>query len=280
MPPRAVTAGRLTSGTRAAGALGPAPTNAGSEASATSSRHRLKRSIDGFPSRYYTVGVANAPIPRQSLASAVADKLRDKIILGELQEGEQLRQDVIAAEFQVSRIPVREAFRELLAEGLIDINPNRGAVVSVLAPAEIEELFQIRAVLECEMLRASIPHLAEADLAAAAAIQQRFRQELVSSDGVSAWGRLNSQFHAALYVGAALPQFKAILRTVNNNGERYTRLQLFLTRGRERAIEEHQRLLELSRQRLVEPACALLDQHVRHAGRSLRELLEARRGAR
>ncbi|HVA64095.1 MAG TPA: GntR family transcriptional regulator, partial [Terriglobales bacterium] len=136
--------------------------------------------------------MANAPIPRQSLASAVADKLRDKIILGELQEGEQLRQDMIAAEFQVSRIPVREAFRELLAEGLIDIIPNRGAVVSVLAPGEIEELFQIRAVLECEMLRASIPHLSEADLAAAAAIQQRFRHELVSSEGVSAWGRLNS----------------------------------------------------------------------------------------
>jgi len=226
------------------------------------------------------VQVANAPIPRQSLASAVADKLRDKIILGELQEGEQLRQDMIAAEFQVSRIPVREAFRELLAEGLIDIIPNRGAVVSVLAPGEIEELFQIRAVLECEMLRASIPHLSEADLAAAAAIQQRFRHELVSSEGVSAWGRLNSQFHAALYAGAALPQFKAILRTVNNNGERYTRLQLFLTQGRERAIEEHERLLELSRQGETETACALLDQHVRHAGRSLRELLEARRSAR
>src|SRR6185437_7364684 len=101
--------------------------------------------------------MADSPIPRQSLASAVADKLRDKIILGELQEGEQLRQDVIAAEFQVSRIPVREAFRELLAEGLIDINPNRGAVVSAVSPAEIEELFHIRALLECEVLRVSIP---------------------------------------------------------------------------------------------------------------------------
>lgn len=207
----------------------------------------------------------------------MADKLRDKIILGELQEGEQLRQDMIAAEFQVSRIPVREAFRELLAEGLIDINPNRGAVVSVLGPAEIEELFQIRAVLEREVLRASIPHLTSGDLAAAAAVQKRFREELNRTEGVSAWGRLNTQFHAALYAGAALPQFKAILRTVNNNGERYTRLQLFLTHGRERALEEHERLLELSRERKVDEACALLDQHVRNAGRSLRELLEARR---
>lgn len=211
------------------------------------------------------------------MASAVADKLRDKIILGELQEGDQLRQDVIAAEFQVSRIPVREAFRELLAEGLIDINPNRGAVVSGLAPAEIEELFQIRALLECEVLRASIPRLSEADLAAAAAIQDRFRSELALAERVGDWGRLNHQFHAALYVGANLPQFKALLRTVNNNGERFTRLQLFLTSGRPRAIEEHDRLLALCRAREVDAACELLNRHVRNAGHSLREMLEARR---
>lgn len=221
--------------------------------------------------------MAETAIPRQSLASAVADKLRDKIILGELIEGEQLRQDVIAAELQVSRIPVREAFRELLAEGLITINPNRGAVVSALQPAEVEELFHMRAVLEREVLRASIPRLTATDLATAAAIEERFRTELQNTQTVSAWGRLNSQFHAALYAGAALPQFKAVLRTVNNNGDRYTRLQLFLTAGRQRAIEEHQRLLDLCRARETDAACDLLERHVRHAGQSLRQLLEARR---
>lgn len=221
--------------------------------------------------------MADSPIPRQSLASAVADKLRDKIILGELQEGEQLRQDVIAAEFQVSRIPVREAFRELLAEGLLCITPNRGAVVSVLEPAEIEELFQIRAVLEGEVLRHSIPRLTAEDLAAAAAIEGRYAHELQNSDTVSAWGRLNAQFHTALYAGAVLPQFKSVLRTINNNGERYTRMHLFLTSGRERAIVEHRQLLDLSRAGKVDEACALLDRHIRSAGAALRQLLETRR---
>lgn len=220
---------------------------------------------------------SSGPIPRQSLVTAVANKLRDKIILGELQEGEQLRQDTIAAELQVSRIPVREAFRELLAEGLLTITPNRGAVVSVLQPSEIEELFHMRAVLEQEVLRASIPNLSEADLAAAAAIEQRYRQILETSEELGTWGRLNSQFHAALYAGAALPQFKEVLRQINNNGDRYTRLQLFLTQGRERAVAEHQQLLELSRARRVEEACALLVRHIRHAGRSLQELVEQRR---
>lgn len=218
-------------------------------------------------------------IKRESLASAVAQRLRDKIILGELKEGEQIRQDLIAAEFQVSRIPVREAFRELLAEGLLSITPNRGAVVSVLAPREIEELFAMRAVLEVELLRASVPNLSPGQLAEAGAIHDRFSSELLHSDSVGAWGRLNAQFHDVLYAGADMPQFKAVLRTINNNAERYTRLQLFLTEGRPRAVEEHGRLLELCRRREIEPACQLLNQHIRHAGASLRALLEGRRAA-
>ncbi len=87
-------------------------------------------------------------IPRQSLAAAVVERLRDKILHGELGEGEQLRQDAIAAEFQISRIPVREALSHLAAEGLITIVANRGAVVSALSPDEIMQLFETRAVLE------------------------------------------------------------------------------------------------------------------------------------
>src|SRR3954452_7461520 len=89
----------------------------------------------------------STPIPRQSLAAAVLERLRDKILSGELREGEQLRQDAIATEFQISRIPVREALSHLAAEGLITIVANRGAVVSALSPEEIMEIFETRAVL-------------------------------------------------------------------------------------------------------------------------------------
>src|SRR5580692_6744413 len=76
-------------------------------------------------------------IPRQSLAAAVVERLRDKILHGELREGEQLRQDAIAAEFQISRIPVREALSHLAAEGLITIVANRGAVVPLSLPTKL-----------------------------------------------------------------------------------------------------------------------------------------------
>jgi len=216
-------------------------------------------------------------IPRQSLPSAVADKLRDQIIRGEIPEGAQLRQDAIATQYQVSRIPVREALRQLEAEGLISIFPNRGAIVPALSPSDIEELFSIRALLEPEVLKLSIPHLTEADFSEAAAVLREYVHELAKMDHVSAWGRLNWQFHSILYSRANQPRFMAVIRNVNNSGERYTRLQLYLTHGVKRANEEHHQILELCRQRNVPAACELLRGHIQHAGNSLKEALEQRR---
>lgn len=216
-------------------------------------------------------------IPRLSLSSAVAEKLREKIIRGEIGEGEQLRQDAIAGEFEVSRIPVREALRQLESEGLIRIVPHRGAVVSSLSPEEIEELFAIRALLECEVLKDSIPHLKEADFAKAEEILNTYERALQREEGLARWGRLNWEFHSALYAGAQKPQFMAVIQMVNNNGERYTRMQLWLTHGVQRATEEHREILALCRQRNVHAAVEALDRHIRHAGRSLKEFVRQKR---
>ena len=222
---------------------------------------------------------SESPIARQSLTSAVADKLRDRIIRGEIPEGSQLRQDAIATQYKVSRIPVREALRQLDAEGLITIVPNRGAVVPALSPDDIEELFSIRALLEPEVLGLSIPRLTEQDFTDAEAVLRRYVSELRREDHLAAWGRLNWQFHSILYSRANQPRFMAIIRNVNNSGERYTRLQLYLTHGTKRANEEHHQILELCRKRDVAAACKLLRQHIRYAGESLKQALEQKRTA-
>ena len=96
------------------------------------------------------------PIPRQSLTSAVVNVLREKILRGQIKAGEQLRQHAIAAELHVSRIPVREALRQLEAEGLVTIIDHRGAMVSGLPPEEILEMFEIRLLLESHLLRSAL----------------------------------------------------------------------------------------------------------------------------
>src|SRR4030095_14887807 len=87
----------------------------------------------------------------------------------------------------------------------------------------------------------------------------------------------NCQSHSILSSRANLPRSMAIIRNVNNSGERYTRLQLYLTHGIKQANEEHHRILELCRQRDVPGACKLLREHIEFAGQSLKQALQERR---
>jgi len=218
-----------------------------------------------------------SPIPRQSLASAVVERLREKIVSGELREGEQLRQDAIAAEFQISRIPVREALSHLAAEGLITIVANRGAVVSALSPEEIAELFETRAVLECYMLRHAMPNLTEDDFRRAEEILRKFEQSLEDESEAKSWGEWNWQFHSTLYAPAERPVMLAFLKTVNQNCDRYTRLHLVFTRNLHLAGEAHRQLLAACRTRDPEVAVDALWKHIMDAGQYLKEFIQRHR---
>ena len=148
-----------------------------------------------------------------------------------------------------------------------------------LSADDIGELFSIRALLEPEVLKLSIPHLTNDDLSEAESVLTKYVSELKRDDHVSAWGRLNWQFHSKLYSRANQPRFMAIIRNVNNSGERYTRLQLYLTHGIKRANEEHHQILALCRQRDVVAATKLMREHIEHAGESLKKAVEERRVA-
>jgi DNA-binding GntR family transcriptional regulator len=217
-------------------------------------------------------------IQRQSLPSAIADRLRDKILRGQFRAGEQLRQQAIAAEFEVSRIPVREAFRQLEAEGLITINDHRGAVVSALSPDEIQELFDIRAALECATLRRAVPRLTEEDLARAEQILQSYEAALGDESDFDVWGELHWQFHSTLYTAANRGRFMSLIQTVNNNADRYIRLHILFSRDAHRhAKDEHRAILELCRKRDAEAASQLLEWHITEAGREMKEFIKRQR---
>lgn len=218
-----------------------------------------------------------APIPRQSLSAAVVERLREKILSGELREGEQLRQDAIAAEFQISRIPVREALSHLAAEGLIKIVANRGAIVPALSPEEIGELFEARAVLECYMIRQAIPNIKEQDFKRAEDILRQFEESLEDESEAKSWGQWNWLFHSALYAPANRPVMMGFLKTLNHNCDRYTRLHLVFTRNLHLAGEAHRKLLEACRTRDPQIAADALWKHIMDAGQYLKEFIASRR---
>ena len=219
----------------------------------------------------------SAAIPRQSLSAAVVERLTEKILSGELREGEQLRQDAIASEFQISRVPVREALSHLAGEGLITIVANRGAVVSALSPDEIVQLFETRAVLECYMLRCAIANMKEEAFQRAADILRRYEQSLENDSEVKSWGRWNWSFHSALYGPANRPVMLAFLKKLNVNCDRYTRLHLVLTRDLHRAGQAHRELLDVRKTKDPDLAVAALWKHITDAGEYLKEYIKHHR---
>jgi DNA-binding GntR family transcriptional regulator len=220
---------------------------------------------------------AARPIERQTVAAATTRALREKILSGEIGDGEQLRQDALAAEYGVSRIPLREALRQLEAEGLVSFYPHRGAVVSTLSLAEIEELFEIRALIEPDILRRAIPKLAEDDLLRAEEVLDTARASFQSASHVGQWGELNWKFHSTLYAPAGRPRSMAVIEKLNINIDRYLRIQLLLTNGTARAYDDHHAILAACRERDTGTAVKLLKRHILEAGRSLVECLQHER---
>src|SRR5260370_42697806 len=93
---------------------------------------------------------------RVTLSNSVADAIRNQILTGALRDGEPIKQDDLAEELGVSRIPVREALRQLSAEGLIDLSPHRSASVKGLSQAELLERIELRLWFEPRIIKVAI----------------------------------------------------------------------------------------------------------------------------
>src|SRR5688572_18401773 len=208
------------------------------------------------------------PLQRQTVAAMTLEAIRDGILHGNYAEGEPLRQDALADELGVSRIPIREALRQLEAEGLVTFNPHRGAIVSSLSLADIEEVFELRSHLEPDLLRLAIPRLTTYQLDLADEILDRYADALRASD-VSKWGELNWQFHSTLYAPAERPVTLSILQRLHQQSDRYLRMQLALTHGESRANEEPRAIAAAARAGDAKRADKQMPDHNAGAGLSL-----------
>jgi DNA-binding GntR family transcriptional regulator len=211
-------------------------------------------------------------VQHKTVAEAVADALRNRILSGDLPEGALLRQELLAQELGVSRIPLREAFRCLEAEGLVTIVPHRGTVVSAPAINEIAELFDLRAMIEPDLIERAVPQLSPADLRNAEHILAQYKAAFAQRD-VLAWGTLNTQFHLALLRPSGRSRSLQLAQSLLDQTDRYTRMQLLLTGGQSRAQQEHTALLRACRKGNGDKAAELLRRHVLNAGKSLLHFL-------
>lgn len=220
------------------------------------------------------MSTVSTPFNHKTKSIAAADEIRKRILEGRYAPGYQLRQDFLASDLSMSRIPIREALVLLESEGMIKILPHRGAVVYKLSLDEIEELFNMRALLEPFLLRRSAPNLSPDDFASLHKMLVRYEASLRETDS-SLWNDLNAQFHLLLYSRAKSPRMLSTVTNLLQECDRHTRLQLSnIAGGRERAVAEHTELLRLCELRAFDTASELMREHVRQIGMDLVSILQ------
>ena len=186
--------------------------------------------------------------------------IRTAIVRGELPGDMPLRQDEISSALSVSHIPVREAFRQLEAQGLVRIYPNRGAVVTKLSCKELSDVMDTRILLEVGALRLALPHITEEDLARARELLELFSKEKDPIKGAE----LNLKLHFSLYDPCDNQTLLSLIDQMHANVDRY--ITPFFGKEEVSAelytVDEHSQIISACESKDTELATAILRTHL------------------
>ena len=211
-------------------------------------------------------------IPRQVLHQEVATRLRQRIVEGLIAPGAKLNERELSELLNVSRTPLREAIKMLAAEGLVELLPNRGAVVATMSEQDVADTFDVIKGLEAQSGELAAQRITEPELAEIRALHYEMLAAFTRRD-LSTYYRLNAQIHASINAAARNPVLTQTWRNVN------ARLQALRFRSNfddakwHRAVQEHERMVELLAERDAEGLRRLLVQHLEHKRDAVLELM-------
>ena len=181
----------------------------------------------------------------QTVSESLYGQLREGILTGRFPPGSILRQEELARRFGASRVPLREAMTRLEAEGLVVLRPRRGYAVPSLEPAEIHEIFELRAVVEEHLGGIAAKVRTAVDLSAVSVAL--LRMEAANAQHPSRtgeWLDANSEFHARLLAAAHRRHASRFATMLRDQVEPYIRIEVHLTKDVQQAELEHRTMFE------------------------------------
>jgi DNA-binding GntR family transcriptional regulator len=209
---------------------------------------------------------------RRTASEAVAEALRSAIRSGRLGDGSELNQVALAEHFGVSRVPVREAMRQLQAEGWIKARPHHRAVVQALGSERIREILELRALLESHLVGKVVGKISEQRIARL----ERLCDQMDRLNDHERWLDANRTFHRELYEDCGAQMTIELVEQLSAQVERYVRAcGRAIERGRE-AGAEHREILAAVRRRNVRAAKRLIEAHIGRTRRLILERLEGK----
>jgi DNA-binding GntR family transcriptional regulator len=215
----------------------------------------------------------------EALVDHLAATIRARVLSGEIAVGSRLRQERLAAEFGVSRTPIREALRKLQASGIVEVQPNRGAIVRGPTAREIREAYEVRAELEGLAAALAAMRIHDAQLQELHAAQRLFGRSIAklvagrvaasgAEDANGEWTRANDLFHGVIQEAAGNERLARIVQDLHRAFPRGLTWAALRGSSRllEQNVEEHHAILEAIQERNADEARRCMVDHVRHAG--------------
>lgn len=212
------------------------------------------------------------PLRRRTTSDDIVDALREAISKGQFQDGEELNQVTIAKSFGVSRVPVREALRQLQAEGLVTSQAHMRTVVTGLSLDRVLEVLDLRLMLEAHLLDRAASRLTSQDLDELTSRCDRME----AVDDHQAWLGLNKEFHEFLYSHADADLTRELSRQLAVRVERY--LHMRRDSGVQRIAEanaEHRGIVESLREHDLPRARRELREHILHTRERVIQMFDA-----
>lgn len=212
-------------------------------------------------------------IPRQALHDAVAERLRQGIVEGLFDPGVRLNERLLCERMGVSRTPMREAIKTLAGEGLIRLEPNKGAVVARLSRDEVAAAFEVIASLESLSGMLAAQRASDADIKSVLSMQEKMEKAYRKKD-LSAYYQINAEIHNAINRAAGNPVLSEVFRSINQ------RLQSLRFRSNldakkwSAAVKEHAEIAKALARRDEALLAQLLRDHLNHKRDIVLKLLE------
>jgi DNA-binding GntR family transcriptional regulator len=201
------------------------------------------------------------PIDRQGLASAVTAKLRGMIVEGVLLPGTRLNERVLCEQLAVSRTPLREAFKTLAVEGLIELLPNRGAIVAEMSVADIEQTFEVMGALEGLSGQLACARITDDQIAEVRALHYEMLAAHARRD-LPTYYRINHQIHDRINAAASNAVLTQTYLQINARIQSLRFRSNFNQDKWDRAVNEHGAMLAALEKRDGEALRTILQQHL------------------
>lgn len=185
--------------------------------------------------------------------------IKEAIFTNRLVQGEPVREEEISAALGISRTPVREAFRMLEAEGTLVSYPSRGTFVSVITPYDVEEIFELRTILECSALKKSIYRITDQELDTAL-------EKFAAAKEDGGWEShlvADSYLHGLIVEKSGSKRLKGFVNNLNTQVQRIRSISAVGDARRDASYQEHMDIIQAIRERDLEKCTAALGYHLR-----------------